>query len=112
MADLVDNPDVPNGTHSAIARAFMRLGQEDVLESYLEQYLTAADGIWEKLGTHMATNVLQGAFPLPLASQETVDRLDRWLEESPANPAAKRYVREGRADLVRALATQAKDARA
>ncbi len=110
--DLVENPDVPNGTHSAIAGAFMRPGQEDLLESYLEQYLTAADGIWEKLGTHMATNVLEGAFPLPLASQETVDRLDRWLEESPANPAAKRYVREGRADLVRALATQAKDAQA
>ncbi len=45
-----------------------------------------------------------------LASQELLDRVDAWLETSPANPAAKRYVREGRADVARALAAQAKDA--
>jgi aminopeptidase N len=56
--------------------------------------------------------VLEGSFPLPLSSPETIERIDRWLEKSPANPAAKRYVREGRADLVRARAAQAKDARA
>jgi aminopeptidase N len=33
-----------------------------------------------------------------------------WLETSGANPAAKRYVREGLADVERALAAQAKDA--
>ncbi len=109
-SDLVDNPEIPNGTYSAIALAFMRHGQEDLLEPYLEQYLAAADDVWERLGTHMASDFLEGAFPAPLCSQETVARLDQWLEESPANPAAKRYVREGRADLVRALASQAKDA--
>jgi aminopeptidase N len=36
--------------------------------------------------------------------------VDRWLEESPATPAAKRFVREGRADALRALAAQAADA--
>ena len=58
----------------------------------------------------MASNLLEDAFPLPLGSPELVERLDRWLDESPANPAAKRYVREGRADVVRALAAQARDA--
>jgi aminopeptidase N len=109
--DLVDNPDVPNETHRSIAISFMRHGQEDLLAPYLEKYLEAADGIWERLGTHMASNVLEGSFPLPLGSPETIARLDRWLEESRANPAAKRYVREGRADLARALAAQATDAR-
>ena len=47
---------------------------------------------------------------MPLVSPETVARLDEWLESSPANPAAKRYVREGRSDMVRALAAQARDA--
>jgi aminopeptidase N len=46
-----------------------------------------------------------------MGSPALVERLDRWLDESPANPAAKRYVREGRADVVRALAAQEKDAR-
>ena len=86
--------------------------QQELLEPYLEQYLDAADDIWERLGTHMASDFLEGAFPQPLGSEEMVARLDRWLEESPANPAAKRYVREGRADLIRALATQARDAQA
>ena len=45
-------------------------------------------------------------------ASELLDRVDAWLESSPANPAAKRYVREGRADVARALAAQAKDAAA
>jgi aminopeptidase N len=109
-AELTENPDVPNETHRSIAVAFMRHGQEDLLEPYVEKYLDAADDIWERLGTHMASNTLEGAFPLPLASPALIERIDRWLDESPANPAAKRYVREGRADVVRALAAQDKDA--
>ncbi len=109
-AELVANPDVPNETHRSIASTFMRHGQEDLLAPYLEKYLEAADTVWEELGTHMATNLLGYAFPLPLGSPELVTRVDRWLEESPATPAAKRYVREGRADVVRALAAQERDA--
>jgi aminopeptidase N len=107
--DLADNPDVPNETHRSIALAFMRHGQEELLAPYVERYLAAADTVWEKLGTHMATNLLEDAFPLPLASPELLDRLDRWLEESAATAAAKRYVREGRADIARALTAQALD---
>jgi aminopeptidase N len=107
--EIVADPDVPNETHRSIAMSFMRFGQDDVLAPYIEQYLEAADTIWELLGTHMATNVLEYAFPLPLGTPELVERVDRWLEESPATSAAKRYVREGRADVVRALAAQAKD---
>jgi aminopeptidase N len=58
----------------------------------------------------MASHLLEGVFPLPMGSPELIDRIDRWLEESPATPAAKRYVREGRADIVRALAAQQRDA--
>ena len=49
-------------------------------------------------------------FPRALTSQETLDRVDRWLSESDANPAAKRYVSEARADIVRALRAQQADA--
>jgi aminopeptidase N len=108
--ELVANPDVPNETHRSISSTFMRFGQEELLEPYVEKYLAAADTAWEELGTHMASNLLEDVFPLPLGSPELVDRVDRWLEESPANPAAKRLVREGRADVVRALAAQARDA--
>ena len=109
--DLAGNPDVPNETHRSIAQTFMRHGQEELLAPYVEKYLQAADTVWEELGTHMASNLLEYAFPLPLTSPELLERLDRWLEESPANTAAKRLVREGRADAARALAAQQRDAR-
>ncbi len=108
--ELVGNPDVPNETHRSISSTFMRSGQEALLEPYVEKYLQAADTAWDELGTHMASNLLEDVFPLPLASRELIDRVDRWLEESPATPAAKRFVREGRADALRALAAQATDA--
>ena len=108
--ELVANPDVPNETHRSIANTFMRYGQEELLAPYVEKYLEAADTAWEELGTHMASNLLEDAFPLPLGTPELVERIERWLEESPATAAAKRYVREGRADVIRALAAQARDA--
>ena len=109
-SELVANPDVPNETHRSISSTFMRFGQEELLRPYVEKYLAAADTAWEELGTHMASHLLANTFPLPLGSPELVERIDRWLEESPANPAAKRFVREGRADVLRALAAQARDA--
>ena len=73
--------------------------------------IQAADDIWERLGTQKASTTLEYIFPAPLASPELLERLDAWLESSAANPAAKRYVREGRDDVARALRAQDKDAR-
>ena len=81
-----------------------------MLAPYVEKYLAAADTIWEDKGTQRASTALEYMFPRPLASPELLDRRRRLAETSPANPAAKRYVREGRADVVRALAAQARDA--
>jgi aminopeptidase N len=61
-------------------------------------------------GTQRASTPLEYIFPKHLASQALLDRLDQWLEESPANPAAKRYVRENRDDIARALRAQDTDA--
>jgi aminopeptidase N len=101
--------DVPNETQRSIVLAFQAFGQDDVLEPYVEQYLTAADTMWEEKGTQRASTALEYMFPRHLASQALLDRVDAWLESSPANPAAKRYVREGRDDMARALRAQARD---
>ena len=81
-----------------------------MLQPYVEKYLAAAETMWEEKGTQRTSTALQHIFPKQLAGQELLDRVDQWLESSQANPAAKRYVREGRADLVRALAAQERDA--
>ncbi len=108
--DTVERDDVPNETMRQIALAFPVSGQEELLAPYLEKYLTMAETVWENRGTHSASTLLEYLFPGPLASPATLDRIDQWLESSPANPAAKRYVREGRSDMSRALAAQDKDA--
>jgi aminopeptidase N len=108
--DAVERDDVPNETMRQIALAFPTPDQEDLLAPYLEKYLEMADTVWEEKGVQRATTALQYMFPRPLISPETLARVDAWLETSGANPAAKRYVREGRADMARALAAQRKDA--
>ncbi len=111
-SDAMERDDIPNETQRSIVLAFQCHGQEDVLAPYVEKYLAAADTMWEEKGTQRASTALEYIFPRPLASQELLERVDAWLESSPANPAAKRYVREGRADVARALAAQQKDAQA
>ncbi len=108
----IERDDVANETQRSIVLAFQAHGQEDVLAPYVEKYLEVAETMWEDKGTQRASTALEYIFPRPLASQELLDRVDAWLASSQANPAAKRYVREGRADVARALAAQAKDAEA
>ena len=102
--------DVPNETQRSIVLAFQCHGQEEVLAPYVDRYLAAAETMWEEKGTQRASTALEYIFPRPLASQELLDKVDAWLATSDANPAAKRYVREGRADVARYLAAQARDA--
>ncbi|MGO4256676.1 aminopeptidase N [Marmoricola sp. RAF53] len=106
----VVNADTPNETHRSIVLAFQAGGQDEVLEPYVAKYLEAAENMWEHLGTHKAATALAGLFPRPLASEALLAQVDAWLETTSANPAATRYVAEGRADVARYLKGQAKDA--
>ena len=110
-AAVVD-PETPNETQRSIVLSFQRAGQNDVLAPYLEKYLEAAETMWDHLGSHKASVALEFIFPRPLASAELVERVDAWLATSEADPAAKRFVAEGRADAARYLAAQARDAQA
>ncbi len=108
--DAVVRDDVANETQRSIALAFNVAGQDEVLKPFVSRYLDVASSIWEEKGVQRASVVLEWMFPKALANQETLDTVDAWLATSEANPAAKRYVREGRADIARALAAQARDA--
>ena len=107
----VERTDVPNETARSIVFSFMREGQEEVLAPYVDKYLEAAETLWDHLGTHRASTVLNYIFPSPLASAELVEKVDAWLASTEAPAAAQRYVLEGRADVLRALAAQERDAR-
>jgi aminopeptidase N len=107
--EAVERDDVPNETQRHVALGFQAFGQDELLDPYVDRYLDAAETIWEDKGTQRATVVLQNLFPRQLATPRTLERVTRWLASTQANPAAQRYVREGVADLERALAAQARD---
>ena len=107
---MVD-PNVPNETHRSIVKAFPRAGQDEVLAPYLgEVPRRGRADLGACSAPHKASVALEFIFPRVLASQELLDTVDAWLETATANPGAIRYVKEGRADVARALAAQAKDA--
>ncbi|CAB4914748.1 unannotated protein [freshwater metagenome] len=105
------DPATPNETSREMVFSIFRFGQEDVLEPYLEKFLSAADTVIDTLGFHKASTVLEYGFPKPLGSQATLERLDAWLADNSAPKGAQRYVGEARSEIARALAAQACDAR-
>lgn len=109
-AAIVD-PATPNETSREMAMSIFRFGQEDVLEPYLEKFLDAASTLIDTLGFHKASTVLEYGFPKPLGSEATLARLDAWLADNDAPKGAQRYIGEARAEIARALAAQACDAR-
>jgi aminopeptidase N len=106
----VVSADTPNETQRSIVLGFMRSGQDELLAPYVDRYLAAADDMWERLGRQRGSVALEYIFPRPLASQELLTKVDAWLENTTADAVAQRYVAEGRADVARYLAGQAKDA--
>jgi len=107
----VINNDTPNETARQICLSFQRSGQEEVLEPYVDRYFEMAETILEKRGVWLARIALEFTFPRANPTAATLARADRWLAETQAAPAARRYVAEGRADLARALAAQERDGR-
>jgi aminopeptidase N len=99
--------DTPNETRRQIAAAFQVSGQADVLEPYVDQYLTMAETIVDDLGVWIGQTALIYLFPLANPSAETLAKVDAWLASTKAPAAAVRYVSEGRDDLARALRAQA-----
>ena len=66
--------------------SFPAAGQADLLAPYLERYLEVADTIWEEKGVQRASTALEYMFLMPLVSEETVARLDEWLEPPRPTP--------------------------
>ena len=106
--DAVVRDDVPNETQRSIALAFRCPGRTSCSQPYLARYLEAAStdvggeghpaGV-DRAGVHVPARARQRRRPWT--------RSTRGWRPRTANPAAKRYVREGRADIARALAAQA-----
>jgi aminopeptidase N len=101
------DPSTPNETRRSTALAFQVSGQADVLEPYVDRYLELASTVVDDMGVWIGQVALVYLFPLANPAQATLDKVDAGLASTSANPAARRYVSEGRDDLARALRAQA-----
>jgi aminopeptidase N len=108
----VESEDTPNETQFRTILGFQQPAQEDLLRPYVAKYLTAATDVYTRLGSSMGENVLVYLSPRGLPEQSTLDALSEWLENEAesADAPTLRYVGEARADLIRALEAQKRDA--
>jgi aminopeptidase N len=100
------DPKTPNETRRQAAMAFQVPGQAAVLAPFVDRYLEMADTIVDEMGVWIGQVALMYLFPSANPSAETLEKVDAWLASTQANPAARRYVLEGRDDLARALRAQ------
>ena len=104
--------DVPNETQRAIVLAFMRHGQDERARAVRREVPRGRrHDVGARRAPSAASTALEYIFPRPLASQELLDRVDAWLDESPRQPG-RQALRRARAapTCPRYLAGQAKDA--
>ena len=107
-----DDPDVPNGTHVAIAGNFWKYGQEDLLAEYPDAYLklceqiATSSGSWAQRGHIARQTALQQLWPTVLISQEWLAVLDEWMAGRELPEQVRRVLTESRAEAWRALRVQ------
>jgi aminopeptidase N len=104
------DPGTPNETQRSIANSFSRVGQEELIAPYLPKMLEAAKTLWDRIGPQKASVALEYGFPFALISTEALATIDAAVATGDIPYGARRYVLEGRDEIARALAAQAKDA--
>jgi aminopeptidase N len=110
-AKAVERADLPNQMVAAIGAGFGRTTELDLLEPYVERYHDVLVHAWAARSVAMGERVVDGFYPLALASRRLLDASDAWLAAHPdAQPGLLRLVAENRDAVARALQAQARDA--
>jgi aminopeptidase N len=108
----IEDGTVPNATQRAAIVGFNRTIRDELLAPYVTRYFADIPGLWARRTSELAQNAVVGLFPTwpSTISPETVRAVDDFLDRSDLAAALRRLVREGRADIVRALAARSADA--
>ncbi|HET9657768.1 MAG TPA: aminopeptidase N [Kineosporiaceae bacterium] len=100
---------LPNSVQAAVIGGFGRTLDPVLLEPFVERYFDALAPIWQNRTNEMASQIVTGLYPTLLAGPDLLDRTDRWLDGTEAEPALRRLVVEARDAVVRALHAQDRD---
>ncbi|WP_298036537.1 aminopeptidase N [uncultured Microbacterium sp.] len=110
-ASLIDSADLPNTIVRSSAAGFVHPNSTEVLGEFVPRYFEMLLPVWESRTYQIASYLIVGLYPTPLANAELRDATRAWLaENTDVAPALRRLVSEGLADVERALAAQVRDA--
>lgn len=108
---LVDKADLPNTVVRSAAAGFTHPSTVALLEPFVAQYFDMLLPIWEDRTYQIASYLIVGLYPAPLANIALRDATRAWLVENADAPAAlRRLVAENLAGVERALSVQERDA--
>ena len=109
--EVIETEGLPNQTVDAIAQGFTHVHEPALLRAYIEKYHSMLTTVWGSRTHAIAVSVVQGFYPVVLASRELAETSQGWLDANPgATPALRRVVSENRDGVTRALAAQQRDA--
>jgi aminopeptidase N len=103
--DALVGGQVTNTQARTMGGAFWQRGQSAVTAPYLERYVSAVPGFWNKLSPTLAQFLTQFLFPATEVREEVAERVSRLLEQD-LHAGCRRVLLEQRDDLQRALRAQ------
>jgi len=107
---VIEQEGLPNQTVDAIAQGFVSVHDTALLTGYVEKYHAMLTTVWASRTHAIAESIVEGFYPLTLASRELLDASQAWLDANPdASPSLRRRVSENRDGVKRAVAAQQRD---
>ena len=70
------------------------------------RYFAMLNDVWRDRSYAIASTIITGLYPAPLANRRLADATRAWLDANPETPALRRLVQENLAGVERALAVQ------
>jgi aminopeptidase N len=107
----VHDDDLPNAMQRAIVRGFAHPVQGELVAPYAQRYFAEVGDVWERRSSEIAQTVAVGLFPSwgSTIDEDTVRAADEFLAGGDIPSGLRRLVREGRADVLRALRARKAD---
>ncbi|MEO8907773.1 MAG: aminopeptidase N [Microbacteriaceae bacterium] len=109
FASVFDSDKLPNTIVRTTGLGFGRAADTSLLAPFVSPYFAALQSIWESRSYAIASALIVGMYPAPLANQALADATQAWLDANPEPAALRRLVVENLAGIQRALAAQDRD---
>ena len=107
---LTETKDVANSIYQYTAMGFRQPEQLSLLEPYVARYFVDAPQVCELHEHHMSEDFLIFVYPSLFVEEATVEMTSEFIDShANGNVAMLRYMREGRANLVRAMRARQAD---